>query len=172
MNAGKNKQTKTIKTMKRTLVYTLAGLALAPALNTRAEEGGSAHYLPGATASFIDSFPGKPGGIAAVNYFTYYDASAGLNRSLTLGGLLTAGIDATVYADTITKAVRPFTWMQPWRNICHCAAVSSASAPTPFTTGKSAATAALARVSGTSKGGQLAWAPCFPTRGKSASPTS
>jgi hypothetical protein len=87
--------------MKRTLLWTLAGLALAPALNTRAEEGGSAHYMPGATASFIDSFPGKPGGIAAVNYFTYYDASVGPNESLPLGGLLTSGLDATVYADTI-----------------------------------------------------------------------
>ena len=60
-------------------------LALAP--TSRAEEGGSAHYLPGATASFIDAFPGYPGGVAVLNYFTYYGGSvAGSGRTLPLGG--------------------------------------------------------------------------------------
>lgn len=84
---------------KALLASTLLALAFtAPA---RAEQGGSAHYMPGATASFIDSFPGKPGGIGVVNYFVYYDASIGANRNLPLGGFLTAGLDATVYADTL-----------------------------------------------------------------------
>ena len=84
--------------------------ALTLAIPGRAEEGGSAHYMPGAAASFIDAFPGKPGGLAVLNYFTYYDASAGAGRSLPLGGLLTAGIDATAYADTIAAI-----YQTPWQ---------------------------------------------------------
>jgi hypothetical protein len=81
----------------------LAALALVFALTSaaRAEEGGSAHYLPGQVASFIDAFPGRPGAIVPVNYFTWYDADAGGDRSLPLGGLLTAGIDATVHANSL-----------------------------------------------------------------------
>jgi hypothetical protein len=44
----------------------------------RAEEGGSGHYMPGMTASFIDALPGKPG-LAAVNIFTFYKGSVGAN---------------------------------------------------------------------------------------------
>lgn len=75
----------------------------------RAEEGGSAHYLPGQTASFIDAFPGKPGGLAVFNYFTCYEASTSPNLNLPLGGLITAGIDATVYADTLAAV-----YQTPW----------------------------------------------------------
>jgi hypothetical protein len=75
--------------------------ALALVATSRAEEGGSGHYLSGSMASFIDAFPGKPGSFIALDFFTYYDASAPINRSLPLGGLLTAGIDATVYADSL-----------------------------------------------------------------------
>jgi len=86
----------------RTILSSIA-LALGASflLPARAEEGGAGHYMPGAMASFIDAFPGKPGAIAALNFFTFYDASAGRNRPLPLGGLITAGIDATAYADTI-----------------------------------------------------------------------
>jgi len=87
--------------MKNNACLASIACALALAAASRAEEGGSAHYLPGTTASFIDAFPGKPGGLAVMNYFTYYDASAPINRQLPLGGLLTAGINATVYADTV-----------------------------------------------------------------------
>lgn len=76
----------------------------------RAEEGGSAHYMPGAAASFVDAFPGKPGGVAVLNYFTYYDASASANRSLPIGGLLSAGVDATAYADTLVGI-----YQVPWK---------------------------------------------------------
>lgn len=71
------------------------------AVPVRAEEGGAGHYMPGSMASFIDAFPGKPGAIAALNFFTFYDASAGRSQPLPLGSFLTAGIDATAYADTI-----------------------------------------------------------------------
>jgi hypothetical protein len=85
--------------MKRGLICTLAGLALAPALNMSAEEGGSGHYLPGGTASFIDVLPGREA-FAYVNAFTYYNASASGSGQLPFGGLLAANLDATVYADT------------------------------------------------------------------------
>ena len=81
---------------------TMVGLlpAMLAPIAARAEEGGSAHYLPGATASFIDALPGKPGW-AVANLFTVYNASAGGGRTLELGGQLTLGADATVFADTV-----------------------------------------------------------------------
>ncbi len=88
-----------------------AGLifALAGSTALRAEEGGSAHYLPGSVASFADAFPAQPGGLAVLNYFTYYDGSAGGNRQLPANGLLTAGMDVTVYADSLTAI-----YQAPW----------------------------------------------------------
>ena len=87
--------------MKHNVLLTSVTCAVALVANSRAEEGGSAHYMPGATASFVDAFPAKPGAFALLNYFTYYDASAPASRALPLGGFLTADINATAYADTI-----------------------------------------------------------------------
>jgi len=95
--------------MKTTIFLTSLTCALALSLTARAEQGGSAHYMPGSAASFIDAFPGKPGGLALLNYFTYYDASVGANRQLPLGGFLAANVDATVYADTIAAV-----YQTPW----------------------------------------------------------
>ena len=78
----------------------LAALAVGLPPCARAEESGSGHYLPGAAASFIDALPGRSG-LAVANYFTFYDASAGRSRQLPFGGLIAAGVDATVYADTV-----------------------------------------------------------------------
>ncbi len=85
--------------MKHKLLITLplATVLLRPAL--LAEEGGSGHYMPGATASFIDALPGKEA-FVYVNSFAYYNGSAGGSRKLELGGQLVANIDATAYADT------------------------------------------------------------------------
>jgi len=96
--------------MKTNILAISITCALALATVSRAEQGGSAHYLPGQTASFIDAFPGKPGGLAVLNYFTYYDAGVDVNRQLPLGGFLSAGIDATVYADTIAAI-----YQTPWQ---------------------------------------------------------
>lgn len=71
------------------------------AATARAEEGGGAHYMPGSMASFADAFPGKPSSLTVLDFFTYYDGSTPIHRQLPLGGLLTAGLDATVYADTV-----------------------------------------------------------------------
>ena len=88
--------------MKLVKSMTLGALVVVAILvpSAHAEEGGSGHYMPGAAASFIDTLPGKPG-LAIANYFNFYDASAGFSRQLPFGGLVTAGLDATAYSDTI-----------------------------------------------------------------------
>jgi hypothetical protein len=80
---------------------------VAPAL--RAEEGGSGHYMPGGTASFIDVLPGREA-FVYVNMSTYYDGSAGGTRQLRFGGLLAANVDATVYANTSV-----LLYQTPWK---------------------------------------------------------
>ncbi len=76
-----------------------------------AEEGGSGHYMPGATASFIDALPGKPGP-AVANFFAFYDGSADIGKRLPFGGMVTAGLDAKAYADTVVALYRtPLTVM-------------------------------------------------------------
>jgi hypothetical protein len=98
-----------MKPNKQIFVRGLCVVTLALAVTSRAEQGGSAHYLPGSIASFIDAFPGKPGGVAVLNYFTYYDASAPASRQLPIGGFLTADVGATVYADTLAAF-----YQAPW----------------------------------------------------------
>ena len=85
--------------MKSKILFTLVLATSLLSPNIRAEEGGSGHYLPGATASFIDALPGKEA-FAYVNAFTYYNGSAGGSRQLNLGGQVVANVDGTVYADT------------------------------------------------------------------------
>ncbi len=96
--------------MKQNICLASITCAMALAATCRAEQGGSAHYMPGETASFIDAFPGDPGGLAVLDYFTYYDANAPIRQQLPLGGFLTAGIDATVYANTIAAI-----YQTPWQ---------------------------------------------------------
>jgi hypothetical protein len=84
--------------MKSNILFTLLlAASLAPVVH--AEEGGSGHYLPGATASFIDALPDREA-FAYVNAFTYYNGSVGGSRELNLGGQVVANVDGTVYADT------------------------------------------------------------------------
>ena len=81
----------------RTLLKLLTSVMLiAPALH--AEEGGTGHYMPGATASFIDAFPGRTG-LAVVPQFTYYNGSASGN--ITDDGGVVLNLDATVYAFSV-----------------------------------------------------------------------
>ena len=89
--------------MRLTKGLTLAlwvGFIIALPLSTHAEEGGSGHYTPGGNASFIDELPPNPG-LAIANYFNFYDGSANASKRLSSGGLITAGLDATAYSDTI-----------------------------------------------------------------------
>jgi hypothetical protein len=89
-----------MKVVKSMTLSTFVALAILVPLSAYAEEGGSGHYMPGATASFIDTLPGKPG-LAIENYFNYYDGSASFSGQLPSGGLITGGLDATAYSDTV-----------------------------------------------------------------------
>jgi hypothetical protein len=95
--------------MKSRILFTFALTASLLAPVVRAEEGGSGHYLPGATASFIDALPGREA-FAYVNAFTYYNGSASGSRQLNLGGQIVANIDGTVYADTSI-----LLYQTPWK---------------------------------------------------------
>lgn len=88
--------------MKLTLIRIALGLALSLSLvsHLKSEEGGSGHYLPGGAASFIDALPGRPS-LAVFDFFAIYTGSAEGSRQLPLGGVITAGLDATAYANTI-----------------------------------------------------------------------
>jgi hypothetical protein len=77
--------------------------------NLRAEEGGSGHYLPGATASLIDIPPGRQA-FAYVNLFTYYTGSASGGRQLNLAGQVVSNVEADVYANTSL-----FLYQTPWK---------------------------------------------------------
>jgi hypothetical protein len=95
--------------MKSKILFTLIVAASLAPRTLHAEEAGSGHYLPGATASFIDTLPGKEA-FAYVNAFTYYNGSAGGSRQLDLGGQVVANVVGTVYADTSF-----FLYETPWR---------------------------------------------------------
>jgi len=73
--------------MNRIIPVIAVSCSLAVTTVSRAEEGGTAHYLPGSVASFIDVFPAKPGGLAVKNYFTYYDGDVPITLRLPRGGL-------------------------------------------------------------------------------------
>ncbi len=81
------------------LVTLVLSVSLLPSV-LRAEEGAGGHYVPGATASFIDTLPGKPSFVVA-NLFTYYNGSASASRAFDFGGRIVADVEATAYADTI-----------------------------------------------------------------------
>jgi hypothetical protein len=70
------------------------------ALTLHAEEGAGGHYMPGATATFIDALPGKPAFVVA-NAFTYYDGKAPSNQALEFGGIVALNGHATAYADSL-----------------------------------------------------------------------
>ena len=89
-----------MKILKCMMPFALVALTILVSLSVQAEEGGSGHYMPGATASFIDTLPVKPG-LAVANFFNYYSASASVSKQLPIGGLITGGLDATVYSDTV-----------------------------------------------------------------------
>jgi hypothetical protein len=71
-----------------------------------AEEGGSGHYLPGATASFVDMLPDRgTSTFAYLNAFTYYHGSTGASRDLELGGQYGAALAV------------PYVWMDVKANL-------------------------------------------------------
>jgi hypothetical protein len=77
--------------MKLKLVVLLTvNTALLP-LCLDAEEGASGHYAPGVTADFMDTLTRKAG-LAAVNFFTYYNGGAGVDRAFEFGGRTAFGV--------------------------------------------------------------------------------
>lgn len=74
----------------------LASLVIA---QSHAEEGAGGHYVPGATSSFIDALPGKPGLVVAAAY-TYYEGDTDLDKPLKFAGLL--GLNASARCDAAT----------------------------------------------------------------------
>lgn len=81
----------------RNLFIHASALTLAGSI-VQAEEGGSGHYAPGATADFIDTLPGKPGFVFA-DAFTYYHGDA--TPPIDFAGNVTLNAHATLYADSI-----------------------------------------------------------------------
>src|SRR6266705_3172716 len=79
-------------------IFVLTAALLPSAL--LAEEGAGGHYMPGATATFIDALPGKTAVVVA-DAFTYYHGSASGTRPIIFGGEVTLEAHATAYADTL-----------------------------------------------------------------------
>jgi hypothetical protein len=86
--------------MKQRIRLTIVTCVLALAGTARAEQGGSGHYVSGATASFIDEYPGQPGFGAEDIFFYYNNANANASRGLPFGGNVALNVDASVYANT------------------------------------------------------------------------
>lgn len=85
--------------MKFLKTFTTQAVLLALSISViHAEEGGSAHYAPGTTASFIDTLPGKEALVTA-NAFTYYNGSA--TPPIDFAGKPTVNAEATLYADSL-----------------------------------------------------------------------
>lgn len=82
---------------KLLLIPSLAAVLATPAL--QAEEGGAAHYAPGAMSSAVDMLPGRET-FAYANVFTYYGGDAGASKTFRFGGLLAADVDVNAYIDT------------------------------------------------------------------------
>lgn len=69
-------------------------------LTAHAEEGAGGHYVPGATSSFIDTLPSKPGLVVAGAY-TYYEGDSQVDKPIKFAGLLGLGASARCDAATI-----------------------------------------------------------------------
>jgi hypothetical protein len=116
-----------MKSKKLLILLSATGL-VAPALHS--EEGGTGHYMPGQTASFIDALPDREAAMY-VNVSTYYEGSGGkskefdagksttvsgpldrrpVNAAFTLGGKAVADVEATVYANTSF-----LVYQSPWK---------------------------------------------------------
>src|SRR5271157_3817658 len=102
---GHYQQTNTIMIMT-TKIILAAAVTIFLSSTAFAEEGGTGHYMPGFMADFADSVPLHETFIARYN-FLYYDGSVGANVPLPIGGLATAGANATSWASGLTLLWRP-----------------------------------------------------------------
>lgn len=87
--------------MKRLFVFAIVVLAFGvlPVLHSSvyAAEGGIGHYVPGAWADFGDMAP--PSGLALLDWYNFYNGSAGASAQLPEGGLVAANLKATSNAE-------------------------------------------------------------------------
>jgi len=67
-----------------------------------AAEGGIGHYVPGALADFGDMAP--PSGLALMNWYNYFNGSAGAGKQLEFGGIVAANLSATSNAEMLGAA--------------------------------------------------------------------
>lgn len=98
--------------MKSKTLFLLVSISSLIPLALRAEEGGSGHYMPGATASFADVLPDREA-VVYVNVSTYYTGSADASKSFPMGRFtldVVGNIDATVYANTSF-----LVYQTPWK---------------------------------------------------------
>ena len=79
----------------------ITGMLTLIAITGRAEQAGAGHYIPGATASFIDMTTDIPG-LAAMNIFLdYNNANADASHGLPFGGALALNVNANATADSV-----------------------------------------------------------------------
>jgi len=99
-NSENKKYKMKTKNKQNLLAAALVGaLALTAITSLHAEQSGSGHYLPGATASFIDASPGKPGWVAENIFMNYSDGTIGGGRELPFGGNIALNVTANATAD-------------------------------------------------------------------------
>jgi len=90
--------------MKKLFVFVIVvsayGVLLAQPSSVYAVEGGVGHYVPGAFADFGDMAP--PSGVFGVmNWYNYYNGSAGAGRQIEEGGLIAANLKANSSAEML-----------------------------------------------------------------------
>jgi len=89
--------------MKRVFVFIIVVLAFGVSLvqpsSVYAAEGGTGHYVPGSWADFGDMAP--PSGLALLDWYNYYNGSAGASKQLEFGGLIAANLKATSNAEMV-----------------------------------------------------------------------
>jgi len=85
--------------MRRRIIITVMAAALALVSTVQAEQGGNGHYVSGATASFIDALPGKPGWVFGNLFMNYNDATFDATHGLPLGGSIALNVTANAYAE-------------------------------------------------------------------------
>jgi hypothetical protein len=89
--------------MKRVLVFVIVvsafGVLPAHRSSVYAAEGGIGHYVPGAWADFGDMAP--PSGLALLDWYNYYNGSAGVSARFPEAGLVAANLKATSNAEMV-----------------------------------------------------------------------
>jgi hypothetical protein len=82
------------------IVVSAFGVLLAQHSSVYAAEGGVGHYVPGAFADFGDMAP-PPGVFGLMNWYNYYNGSAGAGVQIEDGGLIAAHLRATSNVEMI-----------------------------------------------------------------------